>query len=80
MSFSTAMMHRRFPASWQDQGFTQTDDGDARDMVTYQLVERLVRSLVRVDARQFQFQLRLIPPRTEADESMAVVTSPAQIA
>ena len=31
MSFSTAMMHRRFPVSWQDQGFTQTDDGDARD-------------------------------------------------
>ena len=31
MSFSAAMMHRRFPASWQDQGFTQTDDGDARD-------------------------------------------------
>jgi subtilisin family serine protease len=25
------MMHRRFPASWQEQGLTQTDDGDARD-------------------------------------------------
>ncbi len=59
---------------------TLPDDGDARDLVTYQLVERLVRSLLRVDARQFQFQLRLIPPRTEADESMAVLTSPAQIA
>jgi subtilisin family serine protease len=31
MSFSTTMMHRRFVASWQDQGLIQTDDGDARD-------------------------------------------------
>ncbi|MFN7332315.1 MAG: S8 family peptidase, partial [bacterium] len=31
MSFSTAMMHRRFPASWQEQWLTQADDGDARD-------------------------------------------------
>ena len=31
MSFSTTMMHRRFAASWQDQGLIQTDDGDARD-------------------------------------------------
>ena len=31
MSFSTAMMHRRFAAGWQDQGLTQADDGDARD-------------------------------------------------
>jgi subtilisin family serine protease len=31
MSFSATMMHRRFPASWQEQGLTQTDDGDARD-------------------------------------------------
>jgi subtilisin family serine protease len=31
MSFSVAMMHRRFSASWQEQGLTQTDDGDARD-------------------------------------------------
>ncbi|MFN7332604.1 MAG: hypothetical protein ACK5TB_01925, partial [bacterium] len=31
MSFSAAMMHRRFPASWQEQWLTQADDGDARD-------------------------------------------------
>ena len=31
MSFSAAMMHRRFSASWQDQGLTQAYDGDARD-------------------------------------------------
>jgi subtilisin family serine protease len=31
MSFSAAMMHRRFSTSWQDQGLTQADDGDARD-------------------------------------------------
>jgi len=31
MSFSATMMHRRFPASWQEQGLTQADDSDARD-------------------------------------------------
>lgn len=31
MNFSTAMMHRRFATSWQEQGLTHTDDGDARD-------------------------------------------------
>ncbi|MFN7332756.1 MAG: hypothetical protein ACK5TB_02755, partial [bacterium] len=31
MSFSTTMMHRRFAASWQEQGLTQAEDGDARD-------------------------------------------------
>ncbi len=31
MSFSAAMMHRRFAASWQEQWLTQADDGDARD-------------------------------------------------
>jgi len=54
--------------------------GDVRDLVTYQLIERLVRSRLRTNALQFQFQLRLIPPRAEADENMAVVTSPAQTA
>ncbi len=57
---------------------TLPDDGDARDLVTYQLVERLVRSRLRAEAIQYQFQLRLIPPRSEPDESMAVVTSPVQ--
>lgn len=59
---------------------TLPDHGDVRDLVTYQLVERLVRSRLRADVVQFQFQLRLIPPGTDADESMAVVTSPAQVA
>jgi hypothetical protein len=54
------------------------DDGDVRDLVTYQLVERLVRSMLRAEAIQYQFQLRLVPPRSEPDESMAVVTSPVQ--
>ena len=48
--------------------------------MTYQLIERLVRSLLRAEAIQYQFQLRLIPPRSEPDESMAVVTSPVQTA
>lgn len=56
------------------------ESGDVRDLVTYRLIERLVRSRLRADAVQFQFQLRLIPPGAEADESMAVVTSPAQTA
>jgi hypothetical protein len=56
------------------------DDGDVRDLVTYQLVERLVRSILRAEAVQYQFQLRLVPPRSEPDESMAVVTSPVQTA
>jgi hypothetical protein len=51
-----------------------------RDLVTYQLVERLVRSMLRAEAIQYQFQLRLVPPRSEPDESMAVVTSPVQTA
>lgn len=59
---------------------TLPDEGDVRELVTYQLVERLVRSLLQPDALQFQFQLRLVPPGAEADESMAVVTSPAQLA
>ena len=59
---------------------TLPDDGDVRELVTYQLVERLVRSLLRAEAIQYQFQLRLIPPRSEPNESMAVVTSPVQTA
>ena len=59
---------------------TLPDEGDVRELVTYQLVERLVRSLLQPDALRFQFQLRLVPPGAEADESMAVVTSPAQLA
>jgi aerobic-type carbon monoxide dehydrogenase small subunit (CoxS/CutS family) len=55
-----------------------SEDGDVRDLVTYQLVERLVRSMLRAEAIQYQFQLRLVPPRSEPDESMAVVTSPVQ--
>lgn len=56
------------------------DEDDVRDLVTYQLVERLVRSMLRAEAIQYQFQLRLVPPSSEPDESMAVVTSPVQTA
>jgi hypothetical protein len=57
-----------------------TDDADVRDLVTYQLVDRLTRSMLRADVHQYQFQLRLVPAYALPDESMAVVTSPAQTA
>jgi hypothetical protein len=56
------------------------DDADVRDLVTYQLVDRLTRSMLRTDVLQYQFQLRLVPAYALPDESMAVVTSPAQTA
>jgi len=54
------------------------DEDDVRQLVTYQLVDRLARSMVRADATHYQFQLRLVPPGEPADERMALVTSPAQ--
>lgn len=54
------------------------DDDDVRALVTYQLVDRLARSMVRTDATQYQFQLRLVPPHAVPDDSMALLTSPAQ--
>lgn len=55
------------------------DDADVRKLVTYQLVERLARSLVPTNATHYQFQLRLVPPDAVPDEHMAVVTSPVQM-
>lgn len=56
------------------------DDDDVRELVTYQLVNRLAHAMVRTHARQYQFQLRLVPPHAVPDESMALVTSPVQTA
>lgn len=56
---------------------TMNADADVRELVTYQLVNRLARSFVRADAQQYQFQLRLVPAYAPPDESMTVLTSPA---
>ncbi len=56
------------------------EDADVRDLTTYQLVDRLARSMLRADVRQYQFQLRLVPACALPDESMAVLTSPVQTA
>lgn len=53
------------------------DGDDVRQLVTYQMVDRLTRSMLRADAKQYQFQLRLVPPYAVPDESMALLTSPA---
>ena len=57
------------------------EDGDVRDLVTYQLVQRLSRWLIScegISPERYQFQLRLVPPLvTMADEELAILTSPA---
>lgn len=57
------------------------EDGDVRDLVTYQLVQRLARWLIAREGRsplKYQFQLRLVPPFSpSADEDQSVLTSPA---
>jgi hypothetical protein len=57
-----------------------SDDEDVRELVTYQLVDRLARSVVGIDAQQYQFQLRLVPAYALPDEDMVVLTSPVQTA
>jgi hypothetical protein len=63
------------------------DNDDVRDLVSYQLVDRLARSIVKSTLTphqgheqgqyQYQFQVRLVPPEVRPDESMALLTSPA---
>ncbi len=58
---------------------TLADGRDVREMVTYQMVDRLVRELLAHQGRPFthyQFQLRLVPPMTAPSEEMAILTSP----
>ncbi len=57
------------------------DDGDVRQLVTYQMVQRLARWLIECEGlspAKYQFQLRLVPAMAELpDEDDAVLTSPA---
>ena len=63
-----------------------TDDKDSRQLVTYQLVLRLARYYLQPisnqqDIREFQVQLRLVPPFEEPTEESAkestILTSPS---
>ncbi len=58
---------------------TLADGRDVRELVTYQMVDRLARELIAERGEpcaQYQFQLRLVPPLQPPDEDMAVLTSP----
>ncbi len=59
------------------------DDGDVRELVTYQMVMQLTRHLIngeslstQITPTHYQFQLRLVPAYVAPDEDMAVLTSP----
>ncbi len=58
------------------------DGADSRQLVTYQLVLRLARHYlqpvsIRENIREYQVQLRLVPPDEAASEETAILTSPA---
>lgn len=57
------------------------EDGDVRQLVTYQMVQRLARWLIECEGLSpvnYQFQLRLVPAMEAVpDERDAVLTSPA---
>ena len=58
---------------------TLADGRDVRSLVTYQMVDRLVRELIAArgeEFMQYQFQLRLVPPLQPPTEDMALLTSP----
>ncbi|MCM0043977.1 MAG: hypothetical protein NBV65_05030 [Burkholderiaceae bacterium] len=58
---------------------TLPDGQDVRELVTYRMVSELARTLVDaqpMQATHWQFEMRLVPPLEDADESMAVLTSP----
>ncbi len=62
---------------------TLPDGQEVRELVTYQMVSALARTLVAAPAsqgRHWQFELRLVPPLQAPDESMAVLTSPVMVA
>lgn len=57
------------------------EDQNVRQLVTYQMVTRLVRHMLEAQAAkhaiaQYQFQIRLVPPFEEATEETALLTSP----
>ncbi len=58
---------------------TMADSRDVRELVTYQMADRLARELIEARGEpctQYQFQLRLVPPLLEPTEDMAILTSP----
>ncbi len=58
---------------------TLADGQDVRELVTYQMVDRLARELLAhqgLPCTHYQFQLRLVPPMTAPNEEMAILTSP----
>ena len=55
------------------------DDADASRLVTYRLVDRLVRELLRRDGAevaQYQFEVRLVAPLAAAAEADPILISP----
>lgn len=57
------------------------EDQNVRQLVTYQMVMRLVKHMLEPQAArhviaQYQFQIRLVPPFEEATEETALLTSP----
>ncbi len=58
---------------------TLADGRDVRELVTYQMADRLARELIAAQGEpcaQYQFQLRLVPPLQVPTEDMAILTSP----
>ena len=58
---------------------TLADGRDVRELVTYQMADRLTRELLDAHGEpfaQYQFQLRLVPPLQPPTEDMALLTSP----
>lgn len=55
------------------------DDGDARTLVTYRLVDRLVREQLQsrsLSVARYQFQVRLLPATQASDDIVNLLTSP----
>ncbi len=58
---------------------TLADGRDVRELVTYQMTDRLTQQLLAAQGEafaQYQFQLRLVPPLQPPTEDMAILTSP----
>lgn len=61
---------------------TLPDGADVRDLVTYQMVCVLARTLLAAPVTQggqWQFELRLVPPLQVPDDSMTLLSSPVMV-
>lgn len=61
---------------------TLPEGADVRELVTYRMVCALARTLLAAPALQggrWQFELRLVPPLEEPDDSMTLLSSPAMV-